>query len=203
MKIWGVIPVKRFDVGKSRLSEVLEPTARSRLARTLFEHVLRVLLSSRGLAGVAVVTRCPEAAAHAARLGALSVPDPDYRETLADSVDAGLVRVERLGADSGLVIMSDLPELTPSDVQGLLAYLHRFDVVAVSDERGRHTNALGLRLATRIPTRFGAPESFREHCELATRAGLSLSTPSLPTVAFDVDTPEDFARLQTGLLEAW
>jgi 2-phospho-L-lactate guanylyltransferase (CobY/MobA/RfbA family) len=69
-------------------------------------------------------------------------------------------------------------------------------MVAVRDRRGTHTNALGLRLGRRQRTYFGAPDSFRRHCDSATRAGLSLATPVLPGIGFDIDLPEDFARLR-------
>jgi 2-phospho-L-lactate guanylyltransferase (CobY/MobA/RfbA family) len=97
--------------------------------------------------------------------------------------------------------MSDLPELRVSDVQMLAEELGRFDVVVVRDTRGEHTNALGLHLATRLPTSFGREDSFRRHCRSAERAGLSVGVRESATLAFDVDTPEDYARLVRSRLK--
>ena len=69
MSRWALIPIKGFDRGKSRLSEVLAPLERAQLARDLFEHVVRVLRASPAIDEIAVVSDSPEAREHAARLG--------------------------------------------------------------------------------------------------------------------------------------
>ena len=42
MSRWALIPIKGFDRGKSRLSQVLPPSEREALTRELFEHVVAV-----------------------------------------------------------------------------------------------------------------------------------------------------------------
>ena len=42
---------------------------------------------------------------------------------------------------------------------------------------------------------FG-PRSARRHLDLARRAGVAVCLVRLPTLAFDVDTPDDLARLR-------
>jgi 2-phospho-L-lactate guanylyltransferase (CobY/MobA/RfbA family) len=91
--------------------------------------------------------------------------------------------------------MADLPRIEPRDVQALLAALARSDVVLVRDHVGDHTNALGLAPPTAIATCFGRAESFALHCEAARAAGLRVTVVDSERVAFDVDGPEDFARL--------
>ena len=39
MKAWALVPVKRFDQGKSRLGEVLDAAARADLARAMLDRV--------------------------------------------------------------------------------------------------------------------------------------------------------------------
>ena len=53
MNRWALIPVKGFDRGKSRLSDVLPPQERAALTRNLFEHVVRVLQESPSVDAVA------------------------------------------------------------------------------------------------------------------------------------------------------
>lgn len=199
MRVWGLIVAKRFERAKSRLAPVLDASARRHLAQSLFDHVLEILCASPALAGVAVVTDSPEVEELAAARHSLPIRDPCAAATLAACVDLGLDVISGLGADAALVFMSDLPYLRATDVRMLASELLRFDVVVARDERGEQTNALGLRLSKRLATCFGAPGSFHRHCEAARRAGLALHTPASPSIAFDIDTPEDFARYQRSL----
>ena len=41
MRPWALVPVKRFDQGKSRLGEVLDDAARAEVARAMFDRVLQ------------------------------------------------------------------------------------------------------------------------------------------------------------------
>jgi 2-phospho-L-lactate guanylyltransferase len=179
---------------------VLDDRTRQRLARELFEHVLGVLSRHAALAGVAIITKDGSVAELAAARNALVFDEPigrsDGTSTLAEIVDAGLETLRRRGAGAALVMMSDLPELAEADIDLLMRALADFDVVVVSDERGSHTNALGLRLSEKRRTHFGSADSFRRHCESAFDAGLSLATPSSSGLAFDVDLPEDLVRSQ-------
>ena len=195
MKTWAVVPVKRFEAAKSRLAAVLDGTGRRELARRMFEHLLAVLSATPEVAGITVVTDSRAVAELAIVRGALVLFDPPEAEALSNCVDFALREIARRGPTAALVLMSDLPEVTVGDVAMLVRELDRFDVVVVRDSSGEHTNALGLRLATRLPTSFGRADSFRRHHDDATRAGLSVSLPESPSLAFDVDTAEDYARM--------
>ena len=63
MSRWALIPIKGFDRGKSRLSEVLAPSERADLARALFEHVVQVLRESPDIDAIAAVSDSPHARA--------------------------------------------------------------------------------------------------------------------------------------------
>lgn len=196
MRAWAVVPAKDFADAKSRLSSVLDPAARAQLGRTLLGHVLAALRDAPRIAGIVVVTGSPVVADHAATFGAETVRDPEASPTLAEVVNAGIARARERGADTVLILMSDLPEVRSEDVDALLDELDRSDAVIVSDESGDHTNALGLRLTAPLPTHFGMPDSYRRHSEAVARAGFTLATPRLPTVAFDVDTADDLVRMR-------
>jgi 2-phospho-L-lactate/phosphoenolpyruvate guanylyltransferase len=193
--IWAVLPVKRFEAAKSRLAPVLSEAERATLARGMFERLLGLLVSTSAFSGVLVVTDSREVSKLAVQRGAAALPDPAGARTLADVVDAALEEVERRGASSALVLVCDLPTATNDDIARLVDELGRRDVVLSHDARGAHTNALGLRLSRRFRTRFGSETSADEHCEAAERAALSIGFVETPTLAFDVDTPEDYALL--------
>jgi 2-phospho-L-lactate/phosphoenolpyruvate guanylyltransferase len=197
--VWGVVLAKAFESAKSRLATVVTPEERERLARSMFEHVISVLREAPGLEGVLVVTDSARVGDAAERAGVRAVHDPAGASGLADCVDHGLDEVRRRGGEAAVVLVSDLPEVTVHDVARLVDALNHFDVAIARDRGGEHTNALALRLETRFHTSFGAADSFHRHCESARRTGLSLTVLESPSLAFDVDTPEDYARLNRNL----
>lgn len=195
MGLFALVPAKRFEAAKSRLGGVLDGAGRAAFARRMFEHVVSTLDASDAFARLAVVTDSEEVARLAKDLGALALSDPASALTLADRVDASLAELERRGATAALIVMGDLPTLTIDDVSRLVRGLDAADMVVAPDGRGRHTNALGLRVPAPFRTHFGDAESLARHRETATIAGLTMSVVETPGLAFDVDTESDYATL--------
>jgi len=192
---WAVVPAKDFARGKSRLSPALSDEARGAFAREVFDHVLRVVTSSRAVSGILVLTDAPVVAEAARAHGAIVRSDPPSAASLADVVDAGLADLAARGAAAGLVLMADLPMLLPDDVRALVDPLGAHDVVLARACDGHHTNALALRPATVLATSFGHPRSFDAHVVAARAARLRIALVDNDRVAFDVDGPDDHARL--------
>jgi 2-phospho-L-lactate guanylyltransferase len=197
MRTWAVVPVKRFDQAKSRLSSVMGPTARAALARALYDRAVGVLSQTEGIAGVVVVSNSPDLMDDDLTDNVVLVPDPKGDPSLGRIVEAGLDRVAKEGGEAALVVMSDLPSLTSTDIKETLRALGDADVVIISDEPGAHTNALGLRLAQRFPLAFGAADSFAQHKKTAQDAGLTVATPVIAGIAFDLDEPAHLSRSET------
>ena len=91
--------------------------------------------------------------------------------------------------------MADLPRLAADDVRALVAAAAAHDVVLVRADDGRHTNALALTPPGCLATAFGRADSFDAHVAAARAAGLRVAVVDNARVAFDVDGPEDHARL--------
>ncbi|HEY1585877.1 MAG TPA: hypothetical protein VGH63_09340, partial [Polyangia bacterium] len=68
------------------------------------------------------------------------------------------------------------------------------DVVLVRADDERHTNALALSPGV-MTTAFGRADSFDVHVAAARAAGLSVAVVDNARVAFDVDGPDDHARM--------
>jgi 2-phospho-L-lactate guanylyltransferase len=188
----AIIPIKRFERGKTRLRSELAESARSDLVRRMFEHVLDAALSCPELHGTLVATDGPEVAELAASRGARVLLDPVAGPLgLADVVDAALAHARALGADSALVLMADLPRIEARDVSALAAALEAHDVVLAPDARGEHTNALALRLDRGLRSAFGDPASLKLHEARARALGLRVQRLDNPRLAFDVDLPGD------------
>lgn len=196
MSRWALIPVKSFDRGKSRLSEVLDSVERTKLTRELFEHVVRVVNNAASIDHVAVVSDSQEARRHAETLGVIALEDPIGSSGLAEIVDASLAELERRGATSALVCMSDLPSLTEADIESVVKQLDESDVVLVPDLPWRGTNVVAAKPPSAIPSCLGHDDSLRRHQAKARELGLTVSVQARSGISFDVDNPSDLDRLR-------
>ena len=196
MSTWGLIPVKGFHEGKSRLAEVLKPIERSRLARDLFRDVGRELLHCDRIDRVAVVSDSEEVRQMAERFGMISMSDATDSVNLGDVIDGALSDLETHGATRAIVCMSDLPSLTAREIARVACELDDADVVIVPDLAQQGTNVLALRPPTLLSTCFGHEDSFTRHHAAAHARGLRVSVHLSATLGFDVDEPRDLERLR-------
>lgn len=190
---WALVPVKPFGTAKSRLSAVLDDKTRRALARDLLENTLSVLESVSGLSGVAVVSRDPEVAAIAQKRAFLVLSEAS--PALDALVDGALSDLKARGAGSALVVLSDLPELRAWDIQKMLELGARSSLVIAPDAQDEGTNALFLSPPDRMPSCFGRRFSFQAHLDRAKELGLEALVFRAPSLAFDLDSAEDLAKL--------
>jgi 2-phospho-L-lactate guanylyltransferase len=140
------------------------------------------------LAGVAVISRDPAVRALAAAQGAQPLVERGY--DLNAALEQARAAVVAAGAAAVLVLPADLPLLTAEDLAGLCAQAQLGDGVVIAPSHDGGTNALLLRPPLALPYAFGV-DSFARHCALAAAAGLPCRVYRSPTLAWDVDTPED------------
>jgi 2-phospho-L-lactate guanylyltransferase len=194
----AVVPVKALAASKSRLRPHLGDAAALRLTLAMLGDVLEALLSARGVGPVAVVT--PDAdvarAAQAAGAEALLRPDPG----LNAAVDGAAAELEPPGPL--LIVLGDVAGVRSAEIEVLLAALDdaggRGVALAPASDGG--TSALLRIPANCIATRFG-PGSAKAHRTLAERAGVPFREIALPSLALDIDEPDDldaFVRSDSG-----
>lgn len=181
-----LVPVKAFADAKRRLGVALGDDARRELVRQM---AARVLDAARPLP-VAVVCDDPEVADWARAKGALVVWEPG--RGLNGAVEAGVAHLASMGVERVVVAHGDLPRASG------LADLGGFDgVTMVSDRHGDGTNV--IELPSRCGFRFSyGPGSFVRHRAECERLGLPVRVLSLPSLAFDVDVPDDLTPLVVG-----
>jgi 2-phospho-L-lactate/phosphoenolpyruvate guanylyltransferase len=190
MTLWAIVPVKPLRRGKSRLAEVLTQDERKDLNRNLLAHTINTLAAIPEIEHVLVISRDPEALALAREHGARTV-----LENGAPGLNVALAKatiVARNYITQGvLIVPADLPLLTVEDVRAMLERAKQPPVVVVAPDRRRQgTNALLVCPVGLIGYDFG-PDSFQRHCERARQAGARLEICELPSLALDVDLPED------------
>ncbi len=198
MTLWAIVPVKPLRRGKSRLSSVLSEEERATLNTRLLAHTLDTLSEIPEIEHVLVVSRDQAALSLARDHGARTV-----QENGAPQLNLALARatiVAKHYATRGvLVVPADLPLITPEDVQVMLTYANDPPVVVVAPDRHRQgTNALLVCPVGLIDYDFG-PNSFQRHCNRAEQAGARLEVVDLPSLALDVDLPEDLEMVSEEL----
>ncbi len=190
--IWAVIPVKEFDGAKHRLSHLLSPAERHRLAEIMLTDVLEAVAGSRLLAGVVIVTVDAHATALGEKIGARILTD-GARDGHTGSVNAGrrLLGGEQRG---GMITMpGDIPAVRATEIDAVLA-AHRaapsFTISPAHDDLG--SNAVICSPPEAVPLRFG-DNSYFPHLEAARRQSIEPTVIRQPGIAMDIDHPADLA----------
>lgn len=188
----AVLPVKSFPNAKQRLSSGLVPELRSQLAEAMVNDVLEALRATT-VDLVIVVTAAESVAAIAREHGAVVLADDEQGHNPAASI--GVRDAVRRGADSVLLVPGDCPALDPAEVDELIAAAPgQPSVIIVPDRHGTGTNALLITPPDVLQPSFG-PGSCQRHAALAEAAGVVHQVVQIPSLALDVDTPEDLAAL--------
>lgn len=191
-----LVPIKNLSGAKQRLSPVLTAEERFVLAEAMCEDVLQTLAMWHRRPPVAVVTSDPFARDLAARFNFEVIADDDNAgETNAIAMATAVCR-ER-GASSTLVIPADIPLVEVADLQKIADAAPPRGSVLVTDAARRGTNAALRSPADLFPLRFGN-DSFRPHLAAAQATGLPCVTLELPSLARDVDRPEDLFELASS-----
>ena len=188
-----LIPVKNLSQAKQRLAAVLDQPARTELAQTMLQDVVATVAAWLHRPACALVTSDPFALDLARQYEFEIIPDPaNSGETSAIEMATRFCVVR--GSDSTLVIPADIPLIQASDLDQILAYAPTEGSVLAPAADGRGTNAAFRRPADLFPLRFGN-DSFQPHLAAAQATGKPCIVLDLPSLAVDVDNPEDLQRL--------
>ena len=199
MQTIAVLPVKSFGAAKQRLSGLLGRGFREALAQAMLSDVLATLRRTAGIDAVAVVTADRVAESAAMARGA---------EVLRDPVEAGQSAAALVGArhavaagfDRMLLVPGDTPLADAAELSELLRTTvdRRLSAAIVPDRHGTGTNALLLSPPDAMEPAFG-PGSLERHAARASAAGLAHEVRTVPSLALDVDTPDDLVELSALL----
>ena len=190
MTLWAIVPVKPLRRGKSRLSEVLSEEQRLGLNSQLLTHTVDTLREIPEIEQVLVVSRDPAALSLARAHGARTVQENGAPE-LNIALTRATIVAKQYATRGVLIIPSDLPMISKEDVGVMLDLVKEPPVVVVAPDRKREgTNALLVCPVGLIEYDYG-PNSFERHCMRAKNAGARLEICELPSLALDMDIPED------------
>ncbi len=194
MPTWAIIPVKRLSEAKSSLSPSLTLEQRQRLVLSMLADVLGAVHRAPSIASAIVVSPDERVLSFARLHGAEGVAEPDLG--LNEALKLAILHTISNGVDSVLILPADLPLLKNADVENLIAMASAPKDVVIAPSKAKGTNALFLRPPDLINLRFGG-ESFPLHVKEATQVGVKPRVYRSPTVALDIDEPEDLLKVET------
>ncbi len=199
MSTTAILPIKSFADAKQRLADGLTPGARRALTEAMFSDVLVALRRANAVDSMLVVTADKGAQQIAGGYGAMVLDDledghnPAARQGIRAAIEAG--------ADRVLLVPGDCPLLAPDELDALLGRrIARHAALIVPDRHGTGTNALLLQPPGVLAPAFG-PDSCERHRRAAATAGFSGEVVEVPSLALDVDTPEDLSELESTLAD--
>ena len=193
MRTLAILPVKSFSRAKQRLRGGLDPELRESLAEAMFRDVLDALGAADGVDAVVVVTAGEVPGAIAREHGVRVLNDREQGHSAAALI--GIEAALAGGYDEALLVPGDCPALDPDELEVLLARpVLPPSALIVPDRHGTGTNALLLTPPGALAPSFG-PDSCERHAQLARAAGTHAEVVEVPSLALDVDTPEDLAAL--------
>lgn len=186
--IFVIIPVKKLNEAKSRLSPFLTNNERKQFCLKMLEDVLITVKSARRVHRTVVVSMDPAVRQSAFRFNALFLIEsrPDLNQAVYEAVDWCIQE----GAKSTLILPADIPLVTHMDIDKILSLGEKAAMVISSSRNGNGTNALLLTPPNAIPPSYG-PHSFQRHIKEALRRGISFHTLKSLRIALDIDTIED------------
>lgn len=199
MNTTAILPVKRLDVAKQRLSLGLDGERHRELVAAMVADVLEAIGEARTVERTIVVSGDPIAQELAAEAGAEVVPDPEDGGHVRAAL-AGIARAEADGATAVVLLPGDCPLLDPRELDRLLTGLPERYVGIVPDRHGTGTNALALCPPDAIVPAFGEG-SCQRHVGLAREAGVAFGVEELGSLGLDLDTPADVVALTRELAE--
>lgn len=175
-----VIPVKGLATAKTRLD--VPADARREVALRLAEHAVGTALATPEVSRVLVVTADGTVKARMQALGA----------GLVHEVDPGLNAAARLGRDAArrvrpgddvAIMVSDLPDLTTTDLSAAIAEFRARGPLVVTDVEGTGTTTLLQQGAADLSIGFGVGSAAHH-----VKAGFLPAEGALPGLRRDLDT---------------
>lgn len=192
--IWAILPVKRIDAAKQRLSEVFSATERQELFCNMLEDTLAAIRGAKSLHGLLVVTRDDGMRSLTDRMGArLLVTEADEGQSIAVAAAARFLSDE--GIQNIITLPGDVPLMTASEIDTVCTSIGdspSMTIVPNSDQSG--SNSIACSPPCAIPFAFGEM-SFRRHLHAAKNLGIPAKVLRLPGMALDIDVVSDIVEL--------
>lgn len=189
-----LLPVKDLNNAKKRLTGVLTPEERFRLAGAMLADTIRAVRGVRCAETIFVVTNY-EPVMPLAEENQWEILREEQQISEIDSVDAASKICEQRGVTGLLRLPLDLPLIQSSDIDELLTVECPAPALVIVPSRdGTGTNAMMRTPPTLFPSHFGSG-SFAKHLAEAKRAHARVMVRRNARLEMDVDDEADLRAL--------
>jgi 2-phospho-L-lactate/phosphoenolpyruvate guanylyltransferase len=196
MKTFAIVPVKRFENAKTRLSSMLDTEDRIRLSSLMLEDTLQILSVAPSLTQVIIVSADKRADEIATKHGAKFLHEEKENGVNSAVALADGYCIEKEAADATIVIPYDLPLLDSIVISKAceLAEKESTCIVICPSIRYDGTNMLLKKPPSVIGT-FYETDSYNMHVRTAIKLGIPVKPLLSKSLMYDIDTPEDALQL--------
>lgn len=189
--IIAIVPVKKFENSKTRLSALLGVQERVRLSELMLQDTLAALGATRGVSEIVVVSSDKRAKEIAEKYTVLEQERDSGVNSAVALADAYAAKKH---ATATIVIPQDLPLLAPSDIDSVCALARGRCIAICPSVRFDGTNVL-LRMPPDVISTSYDNNSYEAHVRSAKDAGAAVHVVKSERLMFDVDTPDDARQL--------
>jgi 2-phospho-L-lactate guanylyltransferase len=190
-----LIAAKQLEFAKTRLAPALPPGERRALAEAMFRDVLAAALGASAADHVAVVTSDAGLLAMARGANALAI-DEEFPRGLNVAIALATSALIAEGAETVCTLLSDIPLVTPEDVDAVFAAMPSGrGAVLVPSRDFSGTNIICRNPADAVPTRFGRL-SLVKHLDDCRTANVPARVLRLARPALDLDVIADLAEFE-------
>ncbi|MDQ3807893.1 MAG: 2-phospho-L-lactate guanylyltransferase [Thermoproteota archaeon] len=191
MKTFAIVPIKKFQNTKTRLSSVLAIDDRIHLSLLMVKDTLQVLSIVQPISQIITVSADKHVGEIALKYGSNFLLE-EKEQGVNSAVALATNYCIKQAADATLVIPHDLPLLDSNDILKAcrLAENNSRCIVICPSIRHDGTNMLLRKPPSIIPTYYDA-DSYNMHIKAATSLGIPAKCLFLKSVMYDIDTPED------------
>jgi 2-phospho-L-lactate guanylyltransferase len=193
---FAIVPYRERPDLKSRLADQLSPAQRLQLARSMLGQVLDALLQARSVQAVLLVGDAAPPPDFARRW---AVEHLETGESLNDSVGRACHAAVARGATEVIIVLADLPTLTPQLIDQMIARGRALPGAAraalASCQHQDGTNLLWLMPAAPLEFAYGRGSRARHLQTLREQGYAQVELPAI----HDVDSREDLAALNLPL----
>ena len=202
LKLFAIVPIKKFESAKSRLGSVLSIDERIMLSQLLFEDTLKILKNVAVISEIVVVSSDKEAKKIAEQYGITFL-----KEHLEKGVNAAVKVADEYSikakADATIVVPQDLPLLTVDDIATMYQILKAHDkcLIICPSTRFDGSNLLARKPPQLLPsTSYDVKKnSYYMHISSAMKLGVYVRIFLSHGAMKDIDTPDDVESIISEL----
>ena len=184
-----IIPIKKFDKSKTRLSPFLDPTERKKLTEYLIIDLLEKL---RELENSQIITVTGERINSLEKFKDIVIINELNVNGVNNAIGLANEFIEKRGFKESLIIPIDLPLLSTKDIKDIIKFSGRFEngICIVPSRRYDGTNVL-LRKPNLIIDTFYDNNSFYNHIKKTAEKKKVVKVFNYENLMIDLDTIED------------